>query len=269
MMMVAKLPDYDSPPAVEILMGFYFAHFSDWNVLHFGKLWSLFEEQYPKGEILPPLMDQRSFAGGDFEFGQMPLRAMFTDTSNTELLQVQPSAFLRNWRKTAENQPYTHYANLKPKFQSDWRVFSQFLAENHLPPPQVFQCEVAYINHLVRGVEWDSYSDLAKLLKPFAPRAAVADYGRQYAYLPEAAAVGLNVGYNLTEAGIALQISCLSAIRKPDGTEVIQLSVTAKGDLVSKEDDGVWKMLDQCHDAVILAFDDVTTDYAHEKWGKR
>jgi len=267
--MAPKLPDYDRPPAVETLMGFYFAHFANWNILHFGKLWTLFEENYPKGEVLPPILDPRELAQGNLEFARLPFRAMFTNALDTELVQVQASAFLRNWRKTAENQAYTHYADLKPKFQGDWEKFCGFLESNLLAAPQVFQAEVTYVNHLVRGDDWDSYGDLAKLIKPFAPRAAVPDYGRQYAFLPEVATVGLNVGYNLAEVGVSLQVSCHSAVRKPDGREVIQLTITAKGDLPNAEANAMWAKLDQCHEAVILGFDDVTTDFAHQMWGKR
>ena len=268
-MSTTLLPDYDSPPAVETLMGFYFASFVGCNVLHFGKLWTLFEANYPKGEILPPLLDPRMLSQGGFDFGSVPLRAMFTDASNSELVQVQASAFLRNWRKTAENQAYTHYSDLKPKFEADWKIFTEFLLANQLSTPQVFQCEVTYVNHLVRGEDWDSYNDLAKLLKPFAPRTGVAEYGRAYGYLPEASTVGLNVGYNLSEVGVTLQITCHSAVRKPDGAEVIQLNVSARADVLNGATGEIWKKLDQCHDAVILGFDDVTTEIAHQKWGKR
>jgi uncharacterized protein (TIGR04255 family) len=268
-MIAAKLPEYDSPPAVETLMGFYFARFAKLNVLHFGKLWSLFEMNYPKGEILPPIIDPQRISQDGLEFNEMPFRAMFTNSTDSELVQVQASAFLRNWRKTAGNEAYTHYSDLKPKFKGDWHTFCTFLESSGLPPPQVFQCEVTYVNHLVRGETWDSYNDLAKLLKPFAPRRVVADYGRDYSYLPEAATVALNAGYNLTDVGVSLQVLCQSAVRRNDGAEVIQLTVTAKGDIKDMASEDRWKTLDRCHDAVILGFDDVTTEYAHEIWRKR
>lgn len=268
-MMADNLPAYDSPPAVETLMGFYFAQFAGWNILYFGKLWALFEAGYPKGQVLPPILDPLMLSQSQIEFGQLPFRAMFTNADDSQLVQVQASAFLRNWRKTADNQDYTHYAALKPKFQSDWTIFCEFLSANGLAAPQVFQAEVTYVNHLVRGVDWDSYSDLSKIFKPFAPRVGVAKEGRLYGYLPEAATVGLNVGYNLSQVGVSLQIACHSAVRKPDGKEVIQLTITAKGNLLNPEADALWTKLDQCHDAVILGFDDVTTEFAHNLWGKR
>ena len=266
----ASLPEYDFPPAVETLMGFYFAR-QDWNVLLFGKLWALFEEKYPKGSVHPFILEQAApgAAPEKISLSGFPVRVMFTDTDDSELVQVQNSAFLRNWRKTVQNEPYTHYNGLKPKFQRDWQLFREFLDASGLPRPQVIQVEVTYVNHLVRGEDWNSYNDVAKFLKPIAPRSGVVDNGRLYTYLPEAASFLLHVGYNLAETDVGLQIDVQSAVRQPDGKEVLQLTLAAKGAPKSTSDEALSDALDRCHDAVILGFDDVTTELAHRKWGKR
>jgi uncharacterized protein (TIGR04255 family) len=198
----------------------------------------------------------------------VPIRAIFTNANDTELLQVQSSMFLRNWKRTEQTQAYTHYEGLKPKFQDEWRKFAGFLHDNGLKPPQVFQCEVTYVNHLLRGREWESYNDLAKLLKPFAPRLPISTTGRNYDYLPEAATVSLNAGYHFANTGISLQIAVQSAI-KPDGSEVIQLTITAKGAPHSNSEQSVGEALDSCHDAVVLGFDDLITEAAQKLWRKR
>jgi hypothetical protein len=67
---------------------------------------------------------------------------------------------------------------------------------------------------------------------------------------------------------VSLQIQAQSAVTQPEGTEVIQLTVTAQ----SKPDagkQGLTSALDRCHDAVVLGFDDATTSKAHKIWGKR
>jgi len=120
----------------------------------------------------------------------------------------------------------------------------------------------------VRGKEWNSYSDLAKLLKPFAPRVSLSSSGRVYEYLPDAAAVSLTAGYQLSDTGVSLQISVQSAIRMPDGSEVIQMSITAKAAPGSSTDLSILDALDKCHDAVILGFDDVITEFAQKLWGR-
>jgi uncharacterized protein (TIGR04255 family) len=266
----ANLPEYDHPPAVETLMGFYFARQSDWDALLFGKLWVLFESEYPQGNLAPFILSPppADAVTAQAALGAMPFRALFTDADDSELIQVQHSAFLRNWRKTAENKPYTHYCDLKPRFQHDWQKFLGFLKRNRLQRPVVIQVEVTYVNHLIRGDDWDSYNDVAKLLKPFAPRSGVADNGRLYTFLPEAASFHLQIGYNLADVNVGLQVVAQSAIR-PDGKEVLQLTLTAKGAPSTSTDEALSEALDRCHDAVIRGFDDVTTDQAHKKWGKR
>lgn len=263
------MPDYQFPPAIETLMGFYFPRLSDWNVLCLGQLWSLFKNQYPNASLLPPLPDAADTIPTAIDIGKLPIRAMFADAEGSELLQIQGSAFFRNWRQTPENRQYTHYSQLKPRFASDWRKLIVFLRDNQLQLPSVFQCEVTYMNHLVRGKDWDSYSDLARLIKLFAPREGVAENGRHYSYLPEAASVALNVGYTLPEANVSLQVVAQSAVRMPEGAEVLQLTITAKGTPRDSSDQELWATLDRCHEAVILGFDDITTEIAHQKWGKR
>jgi len=264
----ANLPAYDSPPAVETLMGVRFARLSSWNILHFGQLCAFFRHSYPAAKLVPPVIEERDIAQGSFDFNDIPLRVILSNESETELLQVQSSMLMRNWKRTEQNEAYTHYSNLKPKFEEDWRLFKDFSQANGLAQPVVFQCEVTYVNHLLRGQVWESYNDLATLLKPFAPRRPISDSGRFYRYLPEAAAVSLNVGYHIVENGVSLQIAIQSAIRKPDGSEVIQMTITAKGPPRSNTDQSISDALDSCHDAVILGFDDVITETAQKHWGK-
>ena len=263
-----KLPKYDAPPAVETLMGVHFARLAGWNILQFGQLHAQFKSAYPKASLLPPVLAQRELAQGTFDPEEMPFRAIFTNDSESELVQVQSSMFLRNWKRTELTQRYTHYESLKPKFLEDWREFERFLRESGLKSPQIFQCEVTYVNHILLGKEWKSYNDLAKLLKPFAPRISVSDTGRTYSFLPEASAVSLAAGYQLADTGVSLQISVQSAMRKSDGSEVIQLSVTAKTNPDSNTESAISRTLDTCHDAVILGFDDVITEAAQRNWGR-
>ena len=261
-----ELPKYDSPPAVETLMGVHFARLAGWNVIHFGELHSEFRKHYPKASLLPFVLEQRDLAQGTFNVQDVPVRAIFTNPSDSELVQVQSTMFLRNWKRTEATQAYTHYETLKPKFQADWEKFQAFLIESGLKLREVLQCEVTYINHVVRGKEWESYSDLARLLKPFAPRSSVSSSGRVYKYLPDAAAVSLVAGYQLADTGLSLQISIQSAIRSPDGSEVIQLGITAKAAPDSNSASSISESLDSCHDAVILGFDDVITESAQKLW---
>ena len=263
-MSLTELPAYKNPPAVETLMGVYFARLAEWNLLRFGQFWSELQSDYPHGQILPPIIEPLR----PEMVSELPVRATFINREKTELVQVQDSCFFRNWRKTEENKSYTHYEQLRPRYLHEWDRFKDFLAKKGIKAPQVYQCEVTYVNHLIRGVEWNSYLDIAKVFKPIAPRTIDAHRGRQYEFLPEAASFGFNGGYNLAELGVTLQMQANSAVRQPDGSEVIQLTISAKGDTPTSDDSVLTETLDRCHRAVILGFSDITTEEAQQMWGR-
>lgn len=263
------LPEYENPPAIETAMGFRFAPLSGLNLLRLGQLWGDFRTDYPNGDLLEPVGDVSHAPQPFTNLNCLAARAMFSNPTMSELLQVQSTAFLRNWRRTPENKDYTHYAQLKPRFQIDWQKFLAFLQREAISQPSVVHCEVIYVNHLVRGKDWRSFSDLAKLIKLFAPRQDTTIVGRDYSYLPEAASVGLSVGYHIRESDVTLQFHAQSAITVPQGVEVLQLTITGKAAPKANSEDALSAALDRCHDAVILGFDDVLTDAAHELWGKQ
>jgi uncharacterized protein (TIGR04255 family) len=270
-MNVNELPAYDNPPAVETVMGLHFVQIAGWNPLHLGQLHSDFQADYPNGEMLAPVVDV-TLANRGAELNRiesLPMRAAFSDDSKAQLVQVQPSFFMRNWRRVQGVQQYEHYSDLKPRFMRDWARFKAFLNRVGLSSPEVYRVEVTYVNHLIRGDVWNSYNDLAGLLKPLAERAKGQDHGRHYAFLPEAATMNLAAGYNLPALDVNLQIQVQPVIRQPEGTEAIQFTVTGRSKPDSSGEDGLTKALDRCHDAVILGFDDATTSKAHSIWGRR
>ena len=93
----------------------------------------------------------------------MPVRCWFINRDETQLVQIQNNCFIRNWRRTDLTPDYLHYDVIRPLFQRDWMLFQEFLREQGLSRPTPWQCEVSYINHFVRGRDWNDYSDLNKL----------------------------------------------------------------------------------------------------------
>jgi hypothetical protein len=107
------------------------------------------------------------------------------------------------------------------------------------------------------------------LLKPIAPRSDIAEHGRIYNFLPEAASFGLSIGYTFPETNVSLSVISQSAVRQPDGVELLQLTLSAKSAPLSSASEDLEAALDRCHDTVIRGFDDITTDVAHLNWRKR
>jgi uncharacterized protein (TIGR04255 family) len=263
-MSLKKLPGFRNPPAIETMMGFYFVPLEGWNALTFGLLFAEFREDYPTPQFMPPVVEQ--IAGRTIvNFGQdgmIPMRVGFVNQDSSQLVQVQQSLFMRNWRR-GPGQDYTAYAALKPHFQKDWNTFLAFLSRNGLKHPQVYRVEVIYVNHLVRGESWETYGDLERLFKQVTLRAR-GDSN----WLPDVAQLNINAGYNLKNEGVALQVSIQSAIRQPDGLEIIQFTINAKCDVTANDPESLNYALDRAHESVILGFEDLTTETAHTMWGK-
>jgi uncharacterized protein (TIGR04255 family) len=265
-MNLKKLPGFRNPPAVETMMGFYFAQLEGWNPLTLGLLFAEFRRDYPSPQFMPLVVDPSHVGATVLNLGpngMIPVRVGFVNRDSSQLVQVQQSLFMRNWRRSSPEQDYMAYAALKPHFLKDWNRFLAFLSENQLKHPQVYRVEVIYVNHLVRGETWETYGDLEGLFRQVTLRAR-GDSN----WLPEPAQVNINAGYNLKDVGVALQIGIQSAIRQPDGLEVIQFTINAKCDVTSNDQESLENALDRAHDSVILGFEDLTTATAHTMWGK-
>jgi uncharacterized protein (TIGR04255 family) len=259
--MTRELPDYDYPPAVETALGVRFSPIGGWNVFHYGLLLGKFKNEYPKQELHPPLGEvtfQMSPVGA---LADVPVRCWFINRDDTQLVQIQNNCFIRNWRKTDQTPDYLHYDVIRPLFQRDWTLFQDFLREHGLRRPTLWQCEVSYINHFVRGRDWNDYSDLNKLYPAWRGVAAEGLFAR-----PET--VAFTASYGLPDG--SLQFVSQPAIRRSDGAEIIQLSITALGKPTGSEDEDILKLLDRGREAVVRGFAAFLDDATQKtKWGKK
>ena len=139
-------------------------------------------------------------------------------------------------------------------------LFLEFLDASGLPCPQVIQVEVTYVNHLVRGEDWNSYNDVAKFLKPIAP---LKWGGRQWSPL------------HLSPRGCVISAPCRLQFGRDPMWDCKSMSNRLYDNLMARKfsnlcwllrgapkstsDEALSDALDRCHDAVILGFDDVTT----------
>jgi uncharacterized protein (TIGR04255 family) len=248
------------------MMGFYFAPLEGWSPLTLGTIFAEFRAEYPKTQLMPPVLEQPAalaMASSLTQAGMLPVRAGFVNKDGSQLVQVQQTLFMRNWRRSDKDQAYVAYSDLKPQFFEDWRKFLAFISDNGLKQPQVYRVEVVYINHLVRGESWENYSDLDELFQQVTLRPRAED-----AWLPEVAQINLNAGYNLKDLGVALGVGIQSAIRQPDGLEIVQFTINAKCDVTTNDQRSLDDALDRAHTSVILGFEDLTTAKAHKLWGK-
>ncbi len=254
------LPDYEHPPAVETAMGVRFAPIDGWNVFHYGLLLERFRADYPKQELRPPLGNVTFQFSPESDFSNVPVRSWFINSDDTQLVQVQNNCFIRNWRKTERTPDYLHYDVIRPLFKRDWQTFISFLRENQLPAPNVWQCEVTYINQFVRGREWHDFGAISNLYPAWKGVEAKGIFER-------AETLAFSISYALANISGSLQFVSQPGVRKADGTEIIQLTVTALGKPKTSDEDAIFEWLDEGRAAVVSGFTGFTSNEAHAIWG--
>ena len=256
--------DLQKPPIVETSLGCFFYPIPGWNVLHFGTLFERFRGKYPNVEFPPPVIEQPqqlpitvSWAPGD---SVIPIRALFSDDKKTQLVQLQPTLFLHNWRKRDEHPTYEHYAQVLPMFRADWEVFVAFLAKNNLPRPKFTRYEMTYFNHIVRGEHWRGYEDLPKFFRNwrgFEPASAF-DNIEQAAF---------TIVQPMRKGKVTVVVA--PGVRISDGKEILQLNFTTTVLPVDHTDEDLLRGLDECHEIALMAFRAFVTEEAVKAWGGR
>jgi uncharacterized protein (TIGR04255 family) len=251
--------DYENPPVAETALGLSFPPIKGWNIFHLGLFWARLRDRYqavearlPAGSVQVDDLDLK--LGPDAHLESLLLRAWYVDTSKSQLLQIQSNAFIRNWRAIETEQKYIHYSDLRPLFQEDWRAYREFLAGENLPDPHVFQCEVTYINHLVKGREWNSLEEIGSLF----PQAKIDVKGALLTALSFMAIVDDQ----------QLRMDASPGLRS-DGTPIIQLALNVTGKPESTSEADILRRLDACHKLLVETFADITADRLQQQVWRR
>jgi uncharacterized protein (TIGR04255 family) len=249
--------EFGRPPVAETSLGFYFQRIENWNVLLYGALWERFESRYPEYEFLPPVLDAAAKPNFTLDIASLPIRVGFADRTKTQLVQIQNGLLLHNWRKTTDVTEYQPYDTVKSKLRDDWNILRSYLQDRSLKQPIVTRCQMDYFNHLVRGEEWQEFSDLPKTFTVWRGIEQSTASGK-----PQM--VSFSVSYRL-ESG-TVNVTVQPAIRNNDGKEIVQFTLSSSVALTSSEDEQLFARLDECHANAALAFLDFTTDEARIRW---
>jgi len=258
------LPDFRTPPAIETLMGFYFAPMKGWQTPYFGLFWNEIRKNYPRVEVQPFLVPEQGLRlelkseKSRLELsGEVPVRWMYFHDSGKTLIQIQSDSFIQNWRKRSDKDPYLHFGDLRPSFASMWDRYSRFLRANKVQAPAVRECEVTYVNHIDKGAGWSSLRDLGNVVSCWSG----ATSGN---FLPAPDLISLNVVYPIRKTGGRLQVTLQPGIR--EGQETLQLTLMAKCKPESSTTVELMNALDIAREWVVRGFTDFTTGNMHKIW---
>jgi len=249
-----------NPPVFETSVGFHFNRLEGWHVLHQGLLWERFREKYPEAEFFPPmpLIDAQGQMRVELNASSPIARTGFVNKAKTQLVQIQDGLLLHNWRKTAGSPEYMRYENVCSSFREDWTIFRKYLAEEGLKQPSVTRCEMTYFNQLVRGKDWEEFSELAEIL------VVCGSLPPAHTSFGTVQIGAFNLAYNLTSGTVNVVVQ--PAVRASDGKEIIQFSLTSIATPKSSDDQELFRSLDECHENAQRAFFDFTTEKARERW---
>ena len=136
----AALPDFEDPPIAEVVLAVHFERMPHLTGPAVGLLWDrFFSEQFHTIEERPPYEPPQERFGTDergvrFAFSdEVPSpRYWLVGKDKSELLQVQPNWFARNWRKAGSSDPYPRYEVIRQRFLSDFETFRSHCSEQGL-----------------------------------------------------------------------------------------------------------------------------------------
>jgi uncharacterized protein (TIGR04255 family) len=255
------LVDFEKPPVVETSLGFYFQKIEGWNLLHYGSFGEKLRAKYPKVQFLPALMEAPFNFQLPLNFVAVPpIRVCFVDATQTQLTQVQDTLFLHNWRKAEANYDYQHYHAILPMFIEDWRQFLTFLSERDLKRPIISRCEMTYFNHLIRGADWNDYSDLPDIFPAWNAGALESPASKP-------STVAFSMSHAIPSGSVSFAVQ--PGVREADGKEIIQLTVTASVYPSKQEDSDIFECLSACHENAVKGFVSFTAKKMHRNWKRK
>jgi uncharacterized protein (TIGR04255 family) len=254
-----RTPEYKNPPVVETALAIEFAPIKGWNVVQYGALWERFKTRYPKVEVYPA--PQEFLTRPQLDFADPPVRCFFIAATDNQLVQIRSGAFVRNWRASQEHPEYSRYRTIRPSFQEDLGLFLDFLAEQGFDRPEVWKCEVTYVNHFLRGREWQEPSGVWRVLPALAsPVNSEVLSNLQQQSLAQSFVLPDEIGQ--------IQFQLQPGIRN-DGQEIFQLAITAFGKPKGSGMEEILEWLDLGHFAVVQGFTDFTSPQVQESVWER
>ncbi|MBW8000440.1 MAG: TIGR04255 family protein [Planctomycetes bacterium] len=263
------LPDYDKPPVNEVVLGVQFGTLANFSAIHSGLFWQKIKGDYPKNSVHPQIAPSAETFEGPVmaELGVKTVisstppspRYWFLDDSENQLIQLQSNRFLHNWRKMTGEEDYPHYSNILPEFKKQWLVFLDFIKTEELGDINLNLWEVTYVNNLYQGEAWNDLGDLYKVF-PFLSNNALPEHLKS----PEK--IRLTLAYAYPDKLARLYVELATAYRRSDGTPLIQLKLTARGQLASNDNENLYKCLDFGRETIVKNFTDLTSLEAHKLW---
>lgn len=267
-----KMPEFDTPPVSEVALSVEFSSLEKWTsntAILYGKF---LQKEYPNIEIQPTLPSGIEIFGDEIlQQKQIKIEALNPDGSRfwylaeppVWLIQLQKNRFVLNWRKVIGDEEYPRYIDaMRPRFEQEWGRFTDFINQQEIGNIDVLQCEVTYVNDILKGKGWENLPEGLSLIAPLA-----GDSVNQF--LPPQESFTISGTFLMPKNGGRLRFSAAQLFRTTDKKETIQMRITARGKLQASTSDHVLGWMDYGREWVVRGFTDLTTEKAHSIWGRK
>lgn len=247
---------FEQPPINEVIVSTYFSPpLSGLRNEHIGLFWSEILDEFNEVDQRPPIQLESNFIQD--ETFPMP-RYWFISDDETNLIQIQRSAFIFNWRRRDKKYPHFHSA-IKPNFDKYYGYFSEFLRNQNISTnPTVDACELSYINAINDCEYWSTPQDTTKVIPSFS----IIEPGIEVSGTP-----GFNSDFvfDVTE-DIQLNIGIRAGVQSDVPTLILE--VRARGTLgqVAKPRADEW--FDRAHDTIEKCFLSMTASDIQTRFWK-
>jgi uncharacterized protein (TIGR04255 family) len=260
------LPDFKAPPVVEVALSVQFEPIG-LSTRHLAELWTESRGRFPRWRDqvpLPPTFELFGVPPGEntwrFDFGPPPLlRAVFENAEGTELKQFQADRLIRNWIKGGN--PYPRFEYICDRFLEDLKAFCDFAERHQLGRVTPNQCEVTYVN-LIPPPD-SGGRGLSDIVSGWS-----GTFSDSFLAPPEAVEIATHfLIRKLDDSPIGrLHITAAPGVDRLTGDPVTRLTLTARGQPLDANTDGVTAFLHLGREHIVRGFTSFTTRTMHEKW---
>ena len=266
------LPDYESPPVIEVVIGAQFTPIPGFLPTHQGLFWQLVRDEYPRVEAVPPLIPtHENFEPSmvdeprqvEFHSAAPIPRLFLIDTTDSWLIQLQPDRLLQNWRKVGATDSYPRYLAVRNRFDSALATLQNFCITENLPPPVIDQLETTYINHIPVGTNSITVENTCNVFPDFT-------WQSRARFLPPPESVGWKMTFVMPNRLGRLYVSVRRAIRKSDNIGVILCELTVRGRPAESTPHEIATWYDMAREWIVRSFADlVNDDFQMKHWGRK
>lgn len=252
---------FDHPPLNEVAIGIGFDPIPGFSTVEGGRFWGEVAEEYPNSEIAPPIPVSGM---GTIQFSTTPTgRIILRNLNRTKILQIQDSWFFFNWVKASDSQEYPRYASVYESFKSSFEKFLTYLDHRGHPRPAVMnQKRLTYVNYLPKS-GWRTPDEITRFLPD------LFSTWSQHKFVPSLKNFSLKFTTSFENGVGDLEVSVRNGIIPGKSEEMIVFELTVLSPPEQRELSSLDDWFGKARSIIVQSFIDLTSDFAHEKWGLR